>query len=116
MEDMLKMHKLDRTAIPAPACLANYDHLQHSWGDIKQADKQVIRQSLVQLQGERCAYCEGSPYREGHIEHFRRKNPAHFPQLTFRWDNLFLACGSQDHCGHYKDRPRAPAYNPDHVI
>jgi len=40
----------------------------------------------------------------------------HFPQLTFEWSNLFLACGSHDHCGHYKDRPKAPAYNPDELI
>jgi uncharacterized protein (TIGR02646 family) len=116
MEGMRAMHKLDRATVPVPACLAEYDHQQHRWDDLTQHHKQEIRQLLGQLQGDRCAYCEGPPYREGHIEHFRRKNPAHFPALTFQWDNLFLACGSQDHCGHYKDRPSAPAYNPDHLI
>jgi hypothetical protein len=24
---------------------------------------------------------------------------------------LFFACGSSDHCGHYKDRPGAPDYD-----
>lgn len=110
------MHKLDRATVPIPACLAAYHHQQHSWDDLEQPHKQEIRQLLGQLQEERCAYCEGPPYRDGHIEHFRRKNPAHFPALTFQWDNLFLACGSQDHCGHYKDRPSAAAYNPDHLI
>ncbi|MCX6953045.1 MAG: TIGR02646 family protein [Verrucomicrobia bacterium] len=69
----------------------------------------------VYILGLRCAYCEGQIYHGGHIEHFRRKNPAHYPQLTFEWDNLFMACGSPDHCGHYKDRGGAP-YNPDELI
>ena len=110
------MHKLDRTAIPAPECLAAYNYQQQRWDDLTQPHKQQIRLSLIQMQGVRCAYCEGSPYSEGHIEHFRRKNQAHYPQFTFHWDNLFFACGSQDHCGHYKDRPGAPVYNPDHLI
>lgn len=110
------MHKLDRSTNPAPLCLAEYDYLQHSWCDITSTHKQAVRRSLVKMQGERCAYCEGPPNSDGHIEHFRRKNPAHFPELTFEWDNLFFACGSQDHCGHYKDRPRAPQYNPDHLV
>ena len=111
------MHKLDRAAVPAPACLVGlYQHGVHSWDNLTQANKQEIRQQLTLLQGERCAYCEGPPYAEGHIEHFRRKNAAHFPELTFVWDNLFLACGSPDHCGHYKDRPGAPGYDPNHLI
>lgn len=66
--------------------------------------------------GVRCAYCEGPIFHEGHIEHFRRKNSKHYPELTFDWNNLFLACGSNMHCGHYKDRPSAPAYDPDQLI
>lgn len=66
--------------------------------------------------GLRCAYCESQVYHGGHIEHFRRKNPLYFPQLTFEWANLFIACDSKKHCGHYKDRPKAPPYNPDHLI
>jgi uncharacterized protein (TIGR02646 family) len=65
--------------------------------------------------GLRCAYCEGIIFYGGHIEHFRRKNPAHFPQLTFAWSNLFLACGSNDHCGHYKDK-KGRSYDPNDLI
>jgi uncharacterized protein (TIGR02646 family) len=69
--------------------------------------------------GVRCAYCEGPIYHEGHIEHFRRKNPHHengYPELTFVWENLFLACGAVEHCGHYKDRRSAAPYDPAELI
>lgn len=123
------MHKLDRALIPAPVCLANFNYKIHSWDDFGGACKRQLRAALVEMQGIpgvttadadefglRCAYCEGPIYHEGHIEHFRRKNANHFPELTFDWDNLFLACGSQDYCGHYKDRKSAPPYNPSQLI
>jgi hypothetical protein len=31
--------------------------------------------------------------------------------MTFSWMNLFLSCGSNIHCGHYKDSNKAPKYN-----
>lgn len=66
--------------------------------------------------GLRCAYCEGQIRIDGHIEHFRRKNPQlGFPELTFAWSNLFLACGSKEHCGHYKDKKGWP-YDPNQLI
>lgn len=123
------MHKLDRAAVNPPDCLAHYDYNTQKWDDLAGDCKKALRAALVQMQGNpevttadadeyglRCAYCEGAIYHEGHIEHFRRKNPAYFPELTFVWENLFLACGSNDHCGHYKDRKGAAPYNPDQLI
>jgi len=123
------MHKLDRASVMPPACLDAYDYRTQKWKDLGSECKRELRAALVQMQGIpgvttpdaneyglRCAYCEGTIFHEGHIEHFRRKNPAHYPELTFAWPNLFLACGANSHCGHYKDRPGAPAYNPDHLI
>lgn len=110
------MHKLDRILITEPPCLAGYDHQIHTWDDVRSGDKQQIRESLAQLQDVRCAYCEGTIYADGHIEHFRRKNPHHFPHLTFVWSNLFRSCGSFDHCGHYKDRPGAAQYDPNVLV
>lgn len=121
------MHKLDRP-MPAPACLAAYHHAREAWADLRSEDKRALRAALVQMQGDprigtvagarehglRCAYCEGRVLHAGHIEHFRRK--ALFPQLTFDWDNLFLACGSDRHCGHFKDRKDAPAYDAAQLI
>lgn len=124
------MLTLDRTSIDAPDCLAGYDHRIHAWDDVGGQCKQELRQALVQLQkkpalsperpheqGVRCAYCESAIHRGGHIEHFRRKHRTlGYPQFTFEWTNLFLACDANDHCGHFKDRKSAPLYNPDHLI
>ncbi len=127
------MHLLDRSAVAPPGCLADWTYPDNNWDDFGGACKKQLRLALQRLQsreiiddgaddeveyliGLRCAYCEGQIYCGGHIEHFRRKNPNHFPELTFEWTNLFLACGSTEHCGHYKDRQNAPAYNPDELI
>jgi uncharacterized protein (TIGR02646 family) len=123
------MHKLDRTGVAPPACLATYNYKAQSWDDLAPVCKRELRAALVLMQGIpgvttpdaneyglRCAYCEGTIFHEGHIEHFRRKNAKHFPQLTFAWNNLFLACGSNEHCGHYKDRRGALAYDPAQLI
>lgn len=123
------MHYLDRTAVGTPTCLSHYNYGTQIWDDLGGTCKQELRAALAKMQGipgvttvdaaeygVRCAYCEGVIRHDGHIEHFRRKNPLHFPELTFAWTNLFLACGSQKHCGHYKDRKGARAYDPTHLI
>lgn len=123
------MHTLDRSVAAAPACLGAYDYQTHTWEDLDSACKRQLRFALFQMQGIpgvvsedakeyglRCAYCESAIRHEGHIEHFRRKNPHHFPQFTFDWNNLFLACGSRKHCGHYKDRKGAAAYDANDII
>ena len=122
------MHKLDRAVATPPACLAGYSYPAQTWDNFGGECKRALRASLVVMQGIpgvttpdaneyglRCAYCEGSIFHEGHIEHFRRKNPLHFPQLTFSWTNLFLACSSKDHCGHYKDGKGTP-YDPAVIL
>ena len=111
------MHKLDRSSVAKPSCLASYNYQQHTWEDMSSSDKSQIRNSLKKMQACRCAYCEGPIYsNNGHIEHFRRKNPAHFPQLSFAWCNLFLSCDSREHCGHHKDRPSTGYYNPADLV
>lgn len=120
------MRRLDRASFLPPICLAMYAYPGHTWDDLSQACKAALRQVLSKMQcadpvvmphgSLNCAYCESPIRHAGHIEHFRRKNPAHFPQLTFDWDNLFLSCDAKSNCGHYKDRPKAPAYNPADLI
>ena len=126
------MHKLNRASVQKPVCLDDYDWNTQTWDELQRQDKKTIRLRLQSMQGRqivddssddeqlfivglRCAYCESQVRYGGHIEHFRRKNPAHFPQLTFEWTNLFIACGSDEHCGHYKDRGGSP-YHPDDLI
>lgn len=110
------MHQLDRTQAAVPQCLAMFAYPGQTWNDVMPEDRQEIRTSLIQMQSELCAYCECALYGDGHIEHFRRKKSKDYPQLAFDWNNLFLSCQSADHCGHYKDRPNAPAYNPNDII
>jgi uncharacterized protein (TIGR02646 family) len=111
------VHKLDRTA--EAACLACYDYHVQNWDDVRQADKHEIRSCLAHMQDDRSAYCEGPLYSRGHIEHFRRKNPRHFPELTFDWSNRFLSCDGGDnseHCGHYKDHAHGDPYDPADLV
>lgn len=130
------MHWLDRSSVPTPACLTGYDYRTHTWSDLDAGCKRQVRLALQRIQGQqiatddaddnaefivglRCAYCEGPIRHGGHLEHFRRKNRSHpngYPALTFSWENLFLACDSQEHCGHYKDRPGADPYDADDLI
>lgn len=127
------MHQLNRTAVPRPTCLDYYDWNTQTWKNLKEQDKKTVLLALQRIQGQqiagneandeeasvislRCAYCESPIFSGGHIEHFRRKHPLHFPELTFEWTNLFIACGSQEHCGHYKDRSSAAEYDPDDLV
>lgn len=110
------MRRLDRNAVAAPACLASYQHGAHTWNDVSALHRSQIRAGLEQMQGRRCAYCEGSLDVLGyHIEHFRRKDGAHFPHLTFVWANLYWSCDQADSCGRYKDHG-AGAYVPNDLV
>lgn len=52
-----------------------------------------IKRALNTLFHGKCAYCESKIKHVSypHIEHYRPKSK--FPNLTFTWDNLLLACG-----------------------
>ena len=110
------MRRLDRASVAAPACLANYQPGQHNWDDVVACDRSQIRERLEQLQGRRCAYCEGGLDALGqHIEHFRRKHAGHSPHLTFDWTNLYWSCDQADSCGRHKDHG-AGVYNVNDLI
>ncbi len=108
------MKKLQRGL--APACLSQFTHGANDWDDVSSADKTQIWLELDAMQGQRCAYCEGS-IGEGHrhIEHFRQKGRD--PTLTFVWNNLFGSCNREESCGKYKDKckvyPPAVLIKPD---
>lgn len=103
------MRRLDRAAVPAPGCLIRYSYPANCWNDVTPPDKEAIRFSLEQMQGRRCAYCEGSVDALGqHIEHFRRKGQGHSPELTFTWSNLYWSCYQDDSCGRFKDHDADP--------
>ncbi|MGE0395977.1 MAG: retron Ec78 anti-phage system effector HNH endonuclease PtuB [Kofleriaceae bacterium] len=108
------MRSIDRSTATVPPCLAAYAHGRDRWGDLSPTHKQEIRTSLEEMQGRRCAYCEGPLDSLGqHIEHFRSRSD--FVHLTFEWPNLYWCCDQSDSCGHYKDSG-ADAYNPNDLI
>ncbi|WP_100149342.1 retron system putative HNH endonuclease [Snodgrassella communis] len=39
-----------------------------------------------------------------------------FPKEKFEWDNLFVSCTTDDHCGRYKDGPNHIKYQIDNLI
>lgn len=108
------MHKLHRGA--SPACLAEFRHGLHNWGDVTPAQKATLWIELDAMQGQRCAYCEADIRNaKRHIEHFCQKGRD--PKVTFVWSNLFGSCNREDGCGKYKDwsamYPPAVLIKPD---
>jgi uncharacterized protein (TIGR02646 family) len=76
-----------------------------------------IRAALETMFHGKCAYCESKigHVSDAHIEHYRPKS--RFPDRTFDWDNLLLACG-QCNSARYKGEKfpdvheRGPFINP----
>jgi uncharacterized protein (TIGR02646 family) len=54
----------------------------------------TVKRALVEMFHGKCAYCESKivHVNYAHIEHFRPKSVEPFRNLTFEWNNLFLAC------------------------
>lgn len=97
------MHKLVRTEEPSVLTVAADSY--STWDDFPSQEKTDVALSLCAMQSERCAYCEAKlGVGNGHIEHFRRKAPDWFPDLTFSWPNLFYSCMRNGTCGLHKDR------------
>lgn len=115
------MHKLDRGL--EPTCLAKYRAGTHNWRSLTQDDKSQIRAALIEMQEERCAYCESAlKAGKSHIEHFAPRGV--FLAKTFCWENLFLSCGSDEpgenrrdkHCGKHKKAPGPDTYDIETLI
>lgn len=80
-----------------------------------------VRERLVQMTGNHCAFCDGSVGVESRetVEHFRPKSQ--FPALAYEWVNLFPCC---DHCQSAKReqfderllKPDEPEYVFEHYF
>jgi len=89
---------------------------QHSSKEQRKQAKQAVKQAqgkynheqtkaaLVAMFQGKCAYCESKidVITYGAIEHFRPKSK--YPELTFAWSNLLLACDRCNDAGHKGDR------------
>ena len=71
--------------------------------------KRTLRASLKSEQKGLCCYCESKIVsNDFHIEHFRPKDPAQFPNLQLEYNNLHASChaepigGTDECCGHNK--------------
>ena len=75
----------------------------------KRYNQKDIRNSLNKMYRDMCCYCEGvvSLVGAGQIEH--RKPVKLFPEDTFQWENLHLAC---PHCNKQKNNK----WDKDHPI
>jgi uncharacterized protein (TIGR02646 family) len=97
------MRRINRDGVPVPECL---EEIEDGWTyrDLRGAEKEQIRTALIEVQGQRCAYCErrtGADAKDGHVEHFRKQ--ADHNDMTLTWDNLFWSCNDENSCGKFKD-------------
>jgi uncharacterized protein (TIGR02646 family) len=99
------VHRLERSRLPEPPCLASRRQAA-DYARLTKAEKAEIRTALLALQADRCAYCERrtgdhQDY-DGHIEHFRKQ--ANHSDLDLKWDNLYWSCLDERTCGKHKDK------------
>lgn len=90
---------------PEPEILRANRNSKKSWQEIViQANAgPEIKQQLLQMQKNLCAYCEiDLEHKKSHIEHFFQQS--RHPELRFSWENLFASCNFLDSCGKYKDQ------------
>lgn len=103
------MHKLDRNSVPVPPCLVAPD-AGRRYTDLHGSEKNEIRETLLTMQKQRCAYCErrtGAERDDGHVEHFRKQ--AGNEALVLTWSNMYWSCQDEKTCGKHKDKCDRPA-------
>lgn len=55
-------------------------------------DGQDVQDALYDDQQSKCYLCEQKVGKSSQVEHLRPKAEANFPELKYKWTNLFLAC------------------------
>ncbi|MBN8422280.1 MAG: HNH endonuclease [Verrucomicrobia bacterium] len=104
--DQLLGYLAARQSVPTTLATA-YNHLE-------------IKNALRNEARRKCMYCEGvvEDVAYEHIEHLRPKAPTKFPELTYEWGNLGLACPAcnvskgddfDDNCAHIDPYNEDPA-------
>lgn len=95
------MHKFVRP-VEEPSVLKDAKKRGAKWDNFHASERAVVRKRLLEMQHNRCAYCERVVSEgKGHIEHFRKR--ALYPDKTFEWKNLFYSCCEESSCGKQKD-------------
>jgi uncharacterized protein (TIGR02646 family) len=77
-------------------------------------NQKEVREALRRECYSKCMYCESkiNHITFDHIEHIRPKAQEKYPELTFDWDNLGLACPLCNHHKSDKFDDRIPLVNP----
>lgn len=82
------MRYIDHSLVPMPVGAPKENKI---WDDLTPLDRRDIRNALVNLQKQICAYCEVRiDLDNSSVEHFRPKKL--YKHLTFVWENLFACC------------------------
>jgi uncharacterized protein (TIGR02646 family) len=106
------MHRLNRNIVVMPTGLTPTTPTRR-FHELSGAEKLEIRNALLTVQGQRCAYCErrtGFQHDDGHVEHFRSQSG--HPHLETDWNNLFWSCNDEKTCGKHKDKCVRAASSP----
>ena len=80
----------------------------------KHEDYKKVKNKLIEMQHGLCVYCESKLNNKSHIEHFKCRSQ--FKKDTYEWDNLFVSCDSDSHCGKFKDSSNNSKYQIDDLI
>lgn len=95
------MHKLVRP-LAEPSGLKSAKKRGEEWENLLPEERAGVRKALLEMQHNRCAYCERAVSEDkGHIEHFRKRKL--YRDKTFEWKNLFYSCCENFSCGKLKD-------------
>lgn len=88
--------RIDESANPAEIA-------REQWSQFRNPDRKDVRSHLREMCSgiERCMYCEDGNATD--IDHLRPKN--YYPNRTFDWNNLFLACS---YCNSNRKRDAYP--------
>lgn len=88
-----------------PAFLSVFLAKKHPsiWDDIAPI-RQDLRKYILEEQGSCCAYTEIRIVEDNdcHIDHYLTRNL--FPEKTFEYKNMFVACNSENYGAKYKDK------------
>jgi uncharacterized protein (TIGR02646 family) len=60
--------------------------------DCNRYDGQDVQDKLVADQHGKCYLCENKPHHNFVIEHLKPKAEGYYPELKYKWENLFLSC------------------------
>jgi len=87
----------------------NFNNSCNNWSDFHRDHQDIYERSrlviLTDEQNQLCGYTEIyiNQLVDCHIDHYKKKNSAFFPQLVFDWNNLIVATYDDKFGARYKD-------------